>query len=56
MPGWNDLVDEIKYNIKFGLHCDDMTKGEMEDNICFAFDRFAKRNGLPTIDWEDEDA
>ena len=55
MPGWNDLVNEIKYNIEYGLHCNDLTGREMEDNICSAMDRFAKRNNLPTIDWEATD-
>lgn len=56
MPGWNDLVSEIKYNIEYGFHCSDLSFREMEGNICDALDRFAERNGLPTIDWEADNA
>ena len=56
MPGWKDLIDEIKYNIQYGFHCNDLNYREMEENICCALDRFAERNGLPAIDWEEDDA
>ena len=52
MEGWKEAIDLIKYTIEYGLHCNDLTKDEIEDNICFAFEQLAKKNGLPEIDWE----
>lgn len=52
MEGWNELIERDKYVIEYGLHCSDMTKGEMEDDLCFAIESFANKNGLSEIDWE----
>ena len=50
--GWEDAIKRVKYAIEYGLHCNDLNFGEIEDDICFAFDQLAKQNGLPEIDWE----
>lgn len=55
MVGWNELIKTLKYNFEYGFHCNDLSHGEMEDNICFALDKFAKANGLPEVDWESTD-
>lgn len=59
IEGWKEAIDLVKYTIEYGLHCNDLTFGEIEDNVCFAFEQLAKKNGLPEIDWEyreEEDA
>ena len=53
--GWEDAIKRVKYAIEYGLHCNDLTFGEIEDDICFAFDMLAKENGMPEIDWEYEE-
>lgn len=50
--GFEEAVKRIKYNIEYGFHCNDLNFGEMEDDICFIFDKLAKDNGEPEIDWE----
>lgn len=50
--GWEEAVKRIKYNIEYGFHCNDLSYHDMEDDICFIFDKLAKDNGLPEIDWE----
>lgn len=53
--GWEEFVRKIKYNIEYGFHCNDLSFNDMEDDICFAIDKFAKENGLPPVDWEAQD-
>lgn len=50
--GWEEAIKRVKYAIEYGLHCNDLNHGEIEDDICFAFDQLAEKNGLPEIDWE----
>ena len=50
--GFNEAIKRVKYAIEYGLHCNDLTFGEIEEDICFAFDQLAKDNGEPEIDWE----
>lgn len=50
--GFEEAVKRIKYNIEYGFHCNDLNFGEMEDDICFIFDKLAKDNGESEIDWE----
>lgn len=52
IDGFDEAVKRVKHAIEYGLHCNDMSFGEIEDDICFAFDQLAKKNGEPEIDWE----
>lgn len=54
MPEWNELIKTVKHAWEYGIHCNDMTLGEIEEDISSALDRFAKANGLPEIKWEEE--
>jgi hypothetical protein len=54
IEGFEEAVNHIKYAIRYGLHCNDLTFGEIEDEICFALDLIASKNNLPEIDWEEE--
>lgn len=55
MPEWNELIKTVKHAWQYGIHCNDMTLGEIEEDISFALDRFAKANGLPEVNWEEEE-
>ena len=55
IKGFDEAVKKIKYDIEYGFHCNDLSFGEMEDDICFIFDKLAKENGMPPINWEEED-
>ncbi len=50
--GFDEAVKRIKYNLEYGFHCNDLSHNDMEDDICFIFDKLAKDNGEPEIDWE----
>ena len=52
IKGFDEAVKRIKYNIEYGFHCNDLSYNDMEDDICFIFDKLAKENGHPPIDWE----
>ena len=54
MPEWDELIKTVKHAWQYGIHCNDMTLGEIEEDISSALDRFAKANGLPEIKWEEE--
>ena len=49
---WEELCKMVHHAFEYGFHCNDMTHGEVEDDISFALDRFAKKNGLPEHDWD----
>lgn len=49
---WEELVKTVHHAFEYGLHCNDMTFGEIEEDISFALDKFAKENGLPVHDWD----
>lgn len=51
---WSELVKKVHYAFAYGLECNDMTHGEVEDEIAFALDRFALMCGLPKHDWDTE--
>lgn len=51
---WEELCKMVHHAFEYGFHCNDMTHGEMEDDISFALDRFAKKNGLPEHPWDDD--
>lgn len=44
---WEELCKTVHHAFEYGFHCNDMTHGEVEDDISFALDQFAKKNGLP---------
>jgi len=54
MNGWNALIKTVHRAFAYGLECNDMTHGEVEDEIAFALDQFALKNGLPVHDWNTE--
>lgn len=51
---WEELVKTCHYNFEYGCHCNDLTLGELESNISFALDKFAKAAGLPLHDWDQD--
>lgn len=53
--GFAEAVKRIKYDLEYGFHCNDLSFNDMEDDITFIFDKLAKDNGEPEIDWEAED-
>ncbi len=55
MQEWNELIKTVKHAWQYGIHCNDMTLGEIEEDISSALDRFAKANGLPEVNWEEEE-
>lgn len=55
MPEWDELIKTVKRTWASGVHANDMTLGEIEEDISCALDRFAKANGLPEINWEEEE-
>lgn len=55
MPEWNELIKTVKHAWQYGIHCNDMTLGEIEEDISSALDRFAKANDLPEVNWEEEE-
>lgn len=52
IDAWEELVKTVHHAFEYGFHCNDMTHGEVEEDISFALDRFAKKNGLPVHDWD----
>lgn len=50
--GWNELCKTVHHAFEYGLHCNDMTHDEVEEDISFALDKFARENGLPEHDWD----
>lgn len=52
IKGFDEAIKKIKYDIEYGFHCNDLSHNDMEDDICFIFDKLAKENGHPAIDWE----
>ena len=49
---WNDLCKTVHHAFHYGLHCNDMTHGEVEDDISFALSLFASTYHLPEHDWD----
>ena len=52
MNGWEELILEVKRIIEYGVHCNDLSPHDMEDDLCAALDKFAQANGLPETKWE----
>lgn len=51
---WYELIKTVHHAFEYGLHCNDMTFGEIEEDISSALDKFAKENNLPVHDWNTE--
>ena len=49
---WEELCKMVHYSIEYGVNCNDLSSHELAENITFALDRFAKKNGLPEHDWD----
>ena len=54
MNGWEELIKTVHHAFEYGLHCNDMTYEEVEEDIAFALNRFATKNGLPEHPWDTE--
>ena len=54
IEGWDELIKTVHHAFAYGLECNDMTHGEVKEDIAFALDRFAKKNGLPEHPWDTE--
>ena len=50
---WEELCKMVHYSIEYGVNCNDLSSHELAENITFALDRFAKKNGLPEHPWDD---
>jgi hypothetical protein len=49
---WNKLIQAMLKVKDYGLHANDMTLGEIEEELEFAIDAVAKANDMPTVDWD----
>ena len=49
---WEELVKMVHYSIEYGVNCNDLSSHELAENITFALDQFAEKNGLPVHDWD----
>lgn len=52
IKGFEEAIKKIKYDIEYGFHCNDLSFGEFEDDLVYIFNKLAKENGHPPIDWE----
>lgn len=51
---WKELISVVKHAWEYGIHSNDMTLGEIEEDISCALNRFAKEMNLPQVNWEEE--
>lgn len=49
---WEELCKTVHHAFEYGFHCNDMTLGEVEEDIAFALDEFARGTNLPVHDWD----
>lgn len=54
MNDWEKLIKTVRRTFEYGIHCNDLSLGEIESDISFALDQFAEANGLPVPDWDAE--
>ena len=54
--GFAEAVKKVKYVINYGCYANDLTLGEIADDLTFVMDKLAKDNGEPEINWEEEDS
>lgn len=52
--GWDEAVKRIHHAIAYGVNANDLSLGELADDICFAMDELARQNGMPEHNWEAE--
>lgn len=52
MNGFEELCKTVHHAFEYGFHCNDMTEGEMEEDISFALNKFARENNLPEHDFD----
>ena len=50
--GWKELCKKLHYVIAYFIRANDLSTSEAEEEICFAMDKFAKKNHLPVHDWD----
>lgn len=55
VQGFEELWKKLDYLIIYGFHANDVNHNDFEDDIKFAFEKFAKLNGLPEPKWGDEE-
>lgn len=51
---WDELIAVVRHAWEYGIHSNDMTLGEIEEDISCALNRFAKAMNLPQVNWEEE--
>lgn len=51
---WDELIAVVRHAWEYGIHSNDMTLGEIEEDISGALNRFAKAMNLPQVNWEEE--
>ena len=51
---WEALCKRLHYVIAYFIHANDLSTSEAEEEICFAMDEFAKKNGFPEHPWDDD--
>lgn len=51
-----DAIEMIKHAFEYGFHCNDMTHGEVEEDISFAVDKILKHYGHAPVDWDAQEA
>lgn len=51
---WEELCKRLHYVIAYFIHANDLSTSEAEEEICFAMEQFAKKNGLPEHPWDDD--
>lgn len=54
IKGWEELWRKLNHLIEFGFHCNDINHNDFEDDITFAFEKFARENNLPEPQWGEE--
>lgn len=52
IKGWEEFVKRVMWVIENTCHTNDASKGETEDDLCFAVDELAKENGMDAPDWD----
>ena len=53
--GFAEAVKKVKYVINYGCCANDLSLGEIADDLTFVMDKLAKDNGEPEINWEEEE-
>lgn len=51
---WQELCKRVHHAFAYGLMCNDMTHGEVIEEISCALDKFGNDHGLPGHDWDTE--